>query len=378
MNQQIIDKAKVVAAETLKRNAQTVDQNAQFPAESFRAFKAAGLLGLMFPRAYGGEEIDLLTFAEVMEIVGGACASSGMCFLMHNIACINIDKGSSPAQKEELLKRFFADPVIATQAISEAGTGSHFYVPELETKIDGDSVRLNGKKKFCTSGGHADWYVIYAKASANHQGANFILLEKGTPGLAFDGQWRGMGLRGNSSIALTFDNVRVPRSRLLGVEEGKAVDVLFGPNCATFILGQAALNVGIAQHALDAAVTHAKTRNHASAGPALSNHQAIRFYLAEMLAAVETARLKVQDTARQVMDGHANATRSLFVTKFVASEASRRVTDLALQILGGRGYGGEGPVERLFRDARAGALMGPTSELMMDWTGKLLTDMPLL
>lgn len=373
-----VAKARSVAKETLKGNAALVDENATFPIQSFKSFKEHGFLGMMLPTEYGGKSSNLATFSQVMETFGQACPSSGMCFLMHSVAAVTLAESATQDQKKAFLGKFAKNPQIMTQAVSEPGTGSHFYLPELQGQWDGNNLILNGEKKFCTSASYADWYLIYTKASTKAEGTNWLLVEKDSPGLEFVGSWKGMGLRGNSSISLNFRNVKIPADNLLGKTEGKGTEILFGPNCATFIIGQSSLNVGIAQAALEAAISHAKFRNHSVAGPILAMHQHIRFLIADMSAKVECARLKIQDTINLLEKKDPQATRSLFMSKIISCEASKECTDMAMQICGGIGFTKGHVIERLFRDARAGALMGPTNELMKDWSGKLLCDIPLM
>lgn len=374
----LVSRAREVADAVLRPNAAEVDRSRSFPRKNFAAMHEAGLLRMLVPSEFGGAEANTATFSAVMEVLGGACASTGMCFLMHSIAVATLAAGAAGEQRSRLLPRLAREPLIMTQGVSEPGTGSHFYSPEMETAIEGGEIVIRGTKRFVTNGGHADWYVLYLKASKGTEGANWVLVEKDAPGLRFEGTWEGMGLAGNNSISLVFDNVRVPRDNLLGGVEGKGQEVLFGPNATGFLVGISSLNVGIAQVALDFAVEHCKRRHHSVAGGAIGGHQAIRFYLYDMVTAIEAARLHLTNTIEQVASSGPNATRSLFATKVFACEASRRVTDLALQISGGQGYQRNLPVERWFRDARAGSLMGPTNELMKDWVGKLLLDMPLI
>jgi alkylation response protein AidB-like acyl-CoA dehydrogenase len=375
---ELVTRARQVAAGALRAHAAEVDRDRAFPQANFAALHEASLLALLVPRELGGGEARSDTFVEVMEALGGACASTGMCFLMHSVATAIVAAGGTPEQRERWLRPLVHSKCVATQAVSEPGTGSHFYIPEMGTRIDGDQVVIEGVKRFVTNGKHADWYLVYLRASPGAAGTNWVLIEGNAPGLSFEGEWDGMGMAGNSSVIMRCREVRVPRSHIIGGEEGKGEGLLFGASATTFVLGLSALNIGIAQSALDFAVQHAKRRSHSGAGGAIGGHQAIRFYLSEMYAAVAGARCYLHHAVERNLAQAADALQALFTAKVMCCEASMKVTNLALQIAGGQGYQRALPVERWFRDARAGAVMGPTNELMKDWVGKLLLEMPLV
>ncbi len=375
-DQSIVDTASKLAVEVFAPAAADIDRAREFPDDNFTALYKSGLLGLLVPKAMGGLDASDTTYVEVIEKIGSACASTAMCFVMHNCGIKTLVAGGTPSQHERLLPRMKDERIIATLAVSEPGIGSHFYRPEMKTVVDGDSIVLNGTKTFTTSGDRASWYLVYTAPSPGVEGGNWILVERGTSGLSFEGEWDGMGMAGNNSINSAWSNVRVRKDALIGETEGVGEAVHFQDTARTFILGISAANIGIAQSALDYAIAHAKERDHSIAGGKISSHQAIRFYLTEMLMRVEGARCALHKAIGELEGEHPNAARSLFCAKIAACETSRRVTDLALQICGGQGYRKARPVERWFRDARAGAVMGPTSEVLTDWVGKMLLDMP--
>ncbi|UUZ86678.1 acyl-CoA dehydrogenase [Paenibacillus sp. P26] len=217
--------------------------------------------------------------------------------------------------------------------------------------------------------------IALTNASGVEQGLDMFIVDTRTPGVRFEGEWKGIGLSGNNSISLQMDNVKVPASRLVGAE-GDGLGLIFEVVAPTFILGVAGVNAGLARGAYQAALNHAKTRAYAD-GRKLADIQAIQFYLSDMFGAVETASIYVQNAAKAAVSGQEGAILHVMQSKITASEHAIKVTNLAMQVCGGQGYTGALPVERFLRDARAGAVMAPTTEVLKEWVGKSVAGIPL-
>ncbi len=373
----LIAAAEATAREVLWPNAEAIDRNRTFPRNNLAALGKRGLLGAWLPRSAGGAGINSATFVRIMEAVGSACSSTGMCFLMHSTAAAILGKAATKEQVDRFLRPIAEGNKLATLAQSERANGSNFFIPGIRAEARGGAFVLNGVKSFVTNGGHADYYLVLTQASQDPAKMTMFLVEKDRPGVSFEGEWDGMGMVGNSSITLKLDGVQVPADNMIG-NDGEGIDLLFGINAQVFILGHAGLFIGIAQRALDIAVEHAKTRNHPNAGGAIGNHQIIRYYLAEMYMAIEAARHQTYQSAADQDNQVENALIRLMASKVLANDVAIRATDRAMQVCGGLGYRKSMPIERLYRDARAGAVMGPASELLRDWIGKSLLGMPLL
>ncbi len=376
VNHELVERAKKVSYEVFAPNAHEVDSGRQFPTKGFAALRESSLLHMLVPKEFGGSDVSLGTYVSVLEALGGGCASTSMCFLMHNVAVSTLAKGGTEEQRKHFLPQLVRDGIIMTQAVTEPGSGSNFHKPDMQTRFDGDDIIVNGFKSFVTNGGHAKWILIYLQAADASKGTNFILVDADSPGVSFEGEWDGMGMAGNSSIAMRLSDVRVPAINMLGGEDGKGEEVVNAGNINWFLTGLSAINVGIAQASLDYAVAHAKKRATPDVG-VLGGHQAIRFYLTEMYAAVGAARQYLHHAVEAAMAGDAEAGKLIFSAKMLTCDTSMKVTNLAMQVCGGQGYRKHMPIERWLRDGRAGALMAPTNELMKDWTGKLLLDLPL-
>ena len=357
--------------EGIAAEAAAVDRERRFPAASLRALGEAGLLGLTVPREHGGAGGGLAALAESCEAVGGACASTGMTYLMHAVTAATV-AGGGGARAGELLRALAAGR-IGTLAFSERGTGAHFYAPELRAARDGDGrLRISGRKSFVTSGGHAGLYIVLVQGE---EGVDCFALDGGAEGLSFDGRWEGLGMAGNSSVAMTLDDVVVGDDDRIGAP-GAAGELVFGVVAPFFLVGLAAVNVGIAGAAAAAATAHAAARAYAD-GSTLAEVQSVQHQLADLDIAVRQARLLVREAAALGDAGDAAALVAIMEAKVAATEAARAVTETALEVCGGQGYTPALPLERHLRDARAGAVMAPTNGVLRSWIGKALAGLPV-
>jgi len=358
--------------ERVAEDAAAVDRERRFPRASLEALGEAGLLGLAVPAEHGGLGSGLSELAAACEAVGGACASTGMTFLMHAVTATTIASGGGE-RAGELLRAMASGEQLGTLAFSERGTGAHFYAPELRAERDGDGrVRISGRKSFVTSGGEADVYLVLVQGA---EGVDCYAVERNAPGVSFDGSWHGLGMAGNSSIAMTLDGVEVGDADRIGAP-GAGGELVFGVVAPWFLVGLAAVNVGIAAAAQEAAVAHAAGRAYAD-GSTLAEVQAIQHQLAGMDLLTRQARLLVRDAAALGDAADDGALVPIMEAKVAATEAARDVTQLALEVCGGQGYGPALPIERHLRDARAGAVMAPTNGVLRSWIGKALAGLPV-
>ncbi|HEX2053638.1 MAG TPA: acyl-CoA dehydrogenase family protein [Actinomycetota bacterium] len=352
--------------------AAVVDAEGRFPDDNLRILSDAGAFGLVASPDYGGAGGTLGHLVKACEAIGGACASTGMVFLMHSVTVATLQGGDGPAA-EAAVRDIVDTRALATLAFSERATGAHFYAPELKAvKNDDGFVSVSGRKSFVTSGGQADYYLILVQTDG---GADTYLMTKSDEGLSWEGTWMGLGMAGNSSIAMNLDNVRLGPDRLVGAP-GKAGDLIFGVVAPWFLLGLSAVNVGIAQAAATAASEHVKARRYGSGG-ILAEVQYIQHLVADMDLATRKARLLVHNAAALGDSGDPGALVPIMEAKVGSTEAAQDVTSLAMTATGGQGYTPSLPVERHLRDARAGAVMAPTNAILRNWIGKALTGLPV-
>jgi alkylation response protein AidB-like acyl-CoA dehydrogenase len=369
----VLSATREAAAGAVATDAPRVDRERAFPAESLRALAGAGALGLVVPEEHGGVGGGLGSLAEACESVGAACASTGMVFLMHEVTAATVAIGGGPAAAE-LLPRMAAGTAVGTLAFSERGTGAHFYNPELKAVHEDGEVTISGRKSFVTSGGHADVYLVLVQGEAEGT-ADAYLVSRDDPGVSFDGSWDGLGMAGNSSIALELADVQVGDAARIGAA-GKGTELVFGVVAPFFLVGLAAVNVGIAAAAARAATEHAAGRRYPD-GSSLAEIQHVQHLIADMDLATRQARLVVREAAALGDAGDESALVVIMEAKVAATEAAAFVTQKALEATGGQGYTPSLPVERHLRDARAGAVMAPTNAVLRNWIGKALAGLPV-
>jgi isovaleryl-CoA dehydrogenase len=372
--------AAKIALEVLEPQAERIDREGLWPKEGLNALGKAGLLGLHVPKSSGGLDEGLLTLAIVSEELGKACSSTAMCFSMHCVATKVIAAKATAYQREHFLRPIAEGRHITTLALSEAGTGAHFFLPRAQVRVEGDQYVVTGDKSFVTSGGHADSYVVSVvpPGSELDPGSFTCLAIDGrAPGLDWSNQWAGFGMRGNSSRPVQLNNVPVPRANLLG-EEGDQIWYVFEVVAPYFIIAMAGVYLGIAQAAFDIAVAHLKGRRHSHSGETLSDQPVLADQVANMWIDLQSTRQLIHYAARQGDAGAPDAALALFASKADVAVMATKVTQAALELSGGRGYAENSKITRLIRDAQAANVMSPTTHLLKKWLGRSLLGLPPL
>jgi isovaleryl-CoA dehydrogenase len=362
-----------VAGEEIALQATQVDRDRKFPASGLKALASVGGLGIVVPEEQGGAGGGLLALAQACEAIGAACASTGMVYLMHAITTATIGGGGGDLA-EDYLEGLASGRILGTLAFSERGTGAHFYSPELQAVQSNGGVKISGRKSFVTSGGHADVYLVLVQ-SASAEGLDCFAVERTSEGVFFDGEWEGLGMAGNSSVAMSLKDVAIDSRARIG-EPGGGADLVFSVVAPVFLIGLASVNVGIAGSAATTAGEHAAGRRYPD-GSSLAEVQGIQHQLADMDIAVRRARLLVHEAARLGDAGDEGALVPIMEAKVSATDVAADVTQRALEVCGGQGYTPALPIERSLRDARAGAIMAPTNAVLRSWIGKALTGLPV-
>jgi alkylation response protein AidB-like acyl-CoA dehydrogenase len=370
--------AQAAAGETLARHADDVDQQARWPAESVRALAEAKLLGLTVPTEAGGAGEGPRTFAAVTGTLAERCASTAMIFLMHVCAAQVIAAARSFPQRDAVLRDMAAGRHLSTLAFSEKGSRSHFWAPLSQAVAAGQMHRLTADKSFVTSAGHADSYVVSTRSASAAEPTDSTLyyLPREVPGVRVSGPWNGLGLRGNASAPLKLADVAVPAShRLSGEAEG--FGVMLNVVLPWFQLGSAAVSLGIARAATDGIRQHLQSARLEHLGQPLASLLNLRTRLAQMQISVDTHQAFLEHVAARMEAPGTDTMLLVLESKAAAAEAALYVTDLAMRIGGGACFSRHLSVERNFRDARAGAVMAPTTDVLHDFIGKSLLNMPL-
>lgn len=382
--EQLVGVTRGIVDSVVAPRAAEVDEHCTWPAASMAAFAQAGLLGLQVPTALGGHGQGLLALAAVSAEIGRACPSSSLCFGMHCVGTAVIAAKATVYQQERYLRPIAAGRHITTLALSEAGTGAHFYLPETRLVLAGEGddavYTVTGSKQFVTNGGHADSYVVSTVASGDAaDGGDFscLVVDRDTPGMAWQGDWAGFGMRGNSSRTLALDGVRVPAANLLGAE-GDQVWYVFEVVAPYFLIAIAGTYLGIAQAALEVAGAHLRNRRYAHSGTALRDIETMQTRYAKMWIAYRKTRALVFEAAARGDAGDPEALPFILASKADAGETAIALASDAMTIFGGTAYRDNSRVAQMLRDARASHVMSPTTDLLHIWAGRALLGLPLL
>ncbi len=372
--------AERITEQQIAPRAREVDENCLWPAHSMQALAQEGLLGLHVPESLGGRGQGLLALSVLTETIGKACPSSALCFGMHCVGTAVIAAKATGYQQERYLKPIARGEHITTLALSESGTGAHFYLPETRLSQDGSNFIVNGTKQFVTNGGHADSYVVSTVATGDESGLgdfSCLVVDKDTPGLEWLEPWKGFGMRGNSSRGLRFSDVRVPQTHLLG-EQGDQVWYVFEVVAPYFLMAMAGTYLGIAQSALEAASAHLRNRSHSYFEEPLAQIGTLQNRFGEMWVAVEKTRCLLREAAIRADLGEPDALPMILASKAEAGETAVTIANEAMTICGGQAYRENSRIAQMLRDARASHVMSPTTDLLRSWTGRALLGLPLL
>ena len=271
-----------IATRELAPRSAEAEATETFPRDVFALLGRAGLLGLPYPEEHGGGGQPYEVYLQVLEEIAAVWSSVGVGVSVHALSCFGLYSFGTEEQKAEWLPDMLGGDLLGAYCLSEAHAGSDPAAMRTTARRDGDDYVLNGAKAWTTHGGHADFYKVMARTSDDRNGISCFLVPASTPGLTADPPERKMGLTGSATATMRFDDVRVPAARRLG-EEGEGLRIaLAGLDSGR--LGIAAVAVGLAQGALDAAVAYARERE--TFGKPIIEHQGLAFVLADMEAAI--------------------------------------------------------------------------------------------
>ena len=352
-------------------HAASVDREGRFPREAIEALRERGLLGLTLPETVGGRGGTPADFLAGTRALASRCASTAMVYLMH-VCAAQVTLAGTPGGESDELRGMADGSNLSTLAFSERGSRSHFWAP-VSQLVD---RRLYAQKSFVTAAGHADSFVVSTRTTdaAAPTDSDLYLIPASVAGIATGGAWNGMGLRGNASAPMTFD-VEIADGMLLG-EAGKGLDLMLGVVLPWFQLGSAAVSLGIAEGAMGATVAHVTGARLEHLGETLADLPTVRARIGRAQTEVDTVAGFLADVARRM--GDADPSVPILSAKASANEMAIRVTSEAMQACGGAAMSPTLPIERSFRDARAGSVMAPTTDVLYELTGRALAGMPLL
>jgi alkylation response protein AidB-like acyl-CoA dehydrogenase len=329
----------------------------RFPRETMRLLGRAGLLSLPYPAQYGGGAQPYEIYLQVLEEIGRRWASVAVGVSVHSLACYPTFAFGTDAQRARWLPEFLGGDLLGAYCLSEAHAGSDpSAIRTRARRLPDGGYELAGAKAWVTHGGEADFYNVFARL--DDAGISCFLVRAGTPGLSFAPPERKMGLTGSTTAAVRLDDVVVGPDALVGAP-GEGLRIAYSA-LDSGRLGIAACAVGLGQAALDAAVAYAGERE--QFGVPIGEHQGLAFVLADMAAAVDSARATMLDAARR-RDAGMSYSRAASTAKLVATDAAMKVTTDAVQVFGGAGYTKDFPVERYMREAKVMQIFEGTNQI---------------
>ncbi len=361
-NQQMIAKmVKDFAEKNIRPKVMEWDEAQIFPVEIFKQLGELGLMGVLVPEEYGGSGLGYFEYVTVIDHISRVCGSIGLSLAAHNSLCTgHILSFGNQLQKEKWLPKLATAEWIGAWGLTEANTGSDALGMNTIAVRDGDFYIVNGSKNWITHGKSGDVAVVMVRTGdkGSSKGITALVIEKGTPGFSHGKKENKLGMRASETTELIFDQVKVPVQNRLG-EEGEgfkqAMKILDGGRISI-----AALSLGIAKGAYEAALKYAKDRH--QFGQPIANFQAISFKLADMATEIEAAELLILQAADYKNRGE-NVTKQSAMAKYYASEVAVKVATEAVQIFGGYGYTKDFPVEKFYRDAKLCTIGEGTSEI---------------
>ena len=346
------------------------EARSELPRELFRTLGKAGLLGLPYDEAHGGGAQPYEVYLQVLEELSRGWLAVGLGTSVHTLACYPLAAFGTDEQRERWLPDMVGGELLGAYCLSEAGSGSDAAALQTRAVLDGDTWVVDGAKAWVTHGGAADFYDVMVRTGGpGAKGISCLLADASTPGLQPQTPERKMGMRSSTTATVLLEQARVPADRLLG-EQGQgfriAMSALDGGR-----LGIAACAVGLAQAALDTAVTYAQERR--QFGQRIADFQGLSFLLADMATQVEAARALYLSTARRRDAGQPFGPQAA-MSKLFATDTAMRVTTDAVQVLGGYGYVEDFPAERYLREAKILQIVEGTNQVQRVVIGRSLTS----
>ncbi|WP_329904656.1 acyl-CoA dehydrogenase [Porphyromonas pogonae] len=352
---------RAFAEREVKPLAAEIDRDERFPIETVRKMSALGMMGIPFPKEYGGAGGTNEIYSMAVEELSRHCATTGVVLSAHtSLCCAPIFEHGTEEQKRKYLPKLCSGEWIGAFGLTEPNAGTDASAQQTFAVPDGDSYVLNGTKIFITNAEYAHVYIVFAMTdkSKGVKGISAFIVEKDMPGFKIGKKELKMGIRGSATCELIFENCIVPKENLLGSLGGGfriAMQTLDGGR-----VGIASQALGIAQGAMDETVKYVKERK--QFGMSIGKFQNTQFQLADLKCRIEASRLLVRKAAWK-KDQHINYSVDAAMAKLYAAETAMEVTNKAIQFHGGYGYTREYPVERMMRDAKITEIYEGTSEV---------------
>jgi len=361
LTQQVAETAREFARQNIKPYVMDWDETQEFPVNVFKEMGKLGLMGVVVPEEYGGAGLGYAEYVAVIREISKVCGSIGLSVAAHNSLCTgHILAFGNETQKSRYLPKLATAEWLGAWGLTEPNTGSDAGNMKCVAVKDGNDWVINGTKSWITHGKSGDIAVVICRTGEprTRDNATAFIVERGTPGFSGGKKENKLGMRASETAEMIFDNCRIPDENRLGeVGEGfkQAMKVLDGGRISI-----AALSLGIATGAFEAAVQYSKERHQFN--QPISNFQGISFKLADMATEINAAELLTMQAADMKNKGM-QMTKEAAMAKYYASEVAVKVANEAVQIFGGYGYTKDFPVEKFYRDAKLCTIGEGTSEI---------------
>jgi len=351
---------RALSEKEIAPHAQAVDEDHRFPQEAKVALIKNGLYAAHVPTEFGGDGADALATALIIEEVARACGSSSLIPAVNKLGSMPLILGGNDEQKKRWLPRLVKGEGFS-YCLSESEAGSDASAMRTKVERSGDGWILNGSKKWITNAGESEFYSVIAQGdpSGGTKGITAFVVEKSDPGVSFGAPEKKMGMRGSPTCEVYFDNVQLGDDRRISeVGQGFALAMNTLDHTRITIAAQA---IGLAQGAFDVATKYAHERH--QFGKPIFDFQAIQFMLADMAMNIEAARLLTYAAAIKSENGEKDLRFFSAASKCFASDMAMKVTEDAIQVLGGYGYVTDYPVERMMRDTKLTQIYEGTNQI---------------
>jgi isovaleryl-CoA dehydrogenase len=367
----VLDVLEEITTSVVEPAAAEVDASGTFPRAAVTALGEAGLLGLLSAADVGGLGLGMGEAGAVVRRLAAACGSTAMVACMHYCATAVLEAHGP----EDVRRDIAAGRHLTTLAFSEVGSRSHFWAPLSTATPDGDEVVLDAAKSWVTSAGEADSYVWSSRPIVG-EGATLWLVPSDAPGVKVAGAFDGLGLRGNASSPVAGQGARVPASARLGEDAG-GLDIALGVVLPMFQVLNSSCSLGLMDAAIAGAIRHVTSARLEHLDQTLADQPVVRAQVARMKIQADAAATLVADAVVALTTGRPDAPVRMLEAKALAGETALAVTDLAMHLGGGAAFRKETGIERPFRDARAAAVMAPTTDALQEFLGRALCGLPL-
>jgi alkylation response protein AidB-like acyl-CoA dehydrogenase len=361
LTQQVAQTARDFAVQHIRPHVMEWDETQHFPVHIFKQLGELGLMGVLVPEKYGGSELGYFEYVKIIEEIAKVCGGIGLSLAAHNSLCIgHILNFASEEQKEKYLPKLSSCEWLGAWGLTEPNTGSDAGNMRCVAVKDGNDWVINGTKCWITHGNSSDVSVVICRTGEprTRDNATAFIVERTTKGLSAGKKENKLGMRASETTEMVFDNCRIPdANRIGGVGEGfkHAMKVLDGGRISI-----AALSLGIAKGAYEAALRYSKERHQFD--QAIANFQGISFKLADMATEIAAAELLTMQAA-DLKNRGVLATKEAAMAKYYASEVAVKTATDAVQIFGGYGYTKDFPVEKFYRDSKLCTIGEGTSEI---------------